>query len=1117
MVWWNKTNKNLVGWGNSQNLNQRFSLTSHTRKGDLQERPQNNRHSLHLALPTREDCSQGRPQNNRHSLHLASPARGGDLHRKSVGFKTLTIACLALALISTISLNIIRTYSINNTRTNALGDSNLGSSSATTSQGSAATLANDPNYISISLSNATGSSELTSGNISITTPTGGGIATGSHTITIHTSSIVSGYNVTLHSSGGDTDLVPSDFGTSESSNNNLIEPAGGSTNPAPLANPTTLANNQWGVALPGSTLYPNKYSNTNDYTSTNQTTLANTKYAAIPGKGSSDDQDSTILTKNSPANQATGDSTTIYYGVKVSPSIQADTYSAEVTYTATATIPTPTLTRLLINDSVQQNQTSEFAIEGTNLDTVSSIKLCPTGQQPDTTNANCYEVPSKDIDTYLDDTTTSTKGTILSFTNPAISEPGTYDLYTISPVGQTKLDQPFIVQEQSTCRNGDPNSDCQVDIDGNMIPIAYDEADQQWNIVTDNDLTTTSSWYDYTNKQWANAVTLRDDYEAGAVCVSVNLTPPPGYMFSVRDIHSADYDDISKIIRPETLNPEVDFGMVGFRGDTRILDVVVSLDGSCATNRETLRYTPLAYARMAKAGMTLGEGINDNTYQVNFNGSQYDDLFNDSILGYWVYIPRYAYEVQRPNAIDRVVTDEYPLPDNKVTNKYNSHSIRNEFSIHFEKATDTKKTPAETCNILNPTKEQMWANGTPTSQAGPDNTNILAKDYRTDCAAPGNANNISRLYTDANTAANNTTWATHPAFTFGSTELNGLWIGKFETTGTVTNPTVKPNQHANVYEYIGEFYTMARSIGTGTYDPANNGGNTISGIAQNSHNLSTATSHMLKNSEWGAITYLASSKYGAGTNNVSINSAYPSKSADADIANPSSSYKYGITGCGPNNINRSTTTYSSVTTSTGETVNLPELSSSHIEDPLACGDVDHSYIGNIGQLASTTNNVYGIYDMSGGASEYVMGNLTGYDDQSESSSTGYTENPIKPLYVDLYKESPYGNFTSGLSGTTNNPVTWSNTSSESLWNNDVCTWGACGGHALHETKQYQSVSGTGQSWDDDNSGFVYSSGRWFQRGGNAGRGSGAGLFYSGVFDGYSYAYLGFRSVLLAAP
>ena len=26
MVWWNKTNKNLVGWGGSQNLNQQLHL-----------------------------------------------------------------------------------------------------------------------------------------------------------------------------------------------------------------------------------------------------------------------------------------------------------------------------------------------------------------------------------------------------------------------------------------------------------------------------------------------------------------------------------------------------------------------------------------------------------------------------------------------------------------------------------------------------------------------------------------------------------------------------------------------------------------------------------------------------------------------------------------------------------------------------------------------------------------------------------------------------------------------------------------------------------------------------------------------------------------------------------
>ena len=985
MVWWNKTNHKQtsslttpVGVGNSQNLNQRFSFTSPTKGGDLQERP----------------------RNNRHSLHLASPARGGDLHRKSVGFKTLTITCLALALISTISLNIIRTYSINNTRTNALGDSSLGSSSATTSQGSAATLANDPITIALDIAPITTSTSSSCDPSNPKTiclnPGDGGIAVGGHNITINTNSPSGWYmTATANSNDGTTNLV-------NTNDNSKVIPT--LPNTATVQNATKLTDNTWGIALPyGSWLADGYYNDEADYLSNDQSTLANTVWTSMDYINSLLDDERGIASQT-----ATGPATRhIYYGVRVDnpDKLLAGDYQIKVTYTATAIIPVPTLTRLVINDSVQQNQTSEFAIEGANLDTVYDVWIDYNDNGREDANEKATNVT-----TYPN---TDKASTIISFTNPNPTSntvsPGTYDVYAVGQGGTSQpLTNAFIVQEESTCRNGDPNSDCQVDIDDNMIPIYYagnnTDGSAIWKVANVNN---PGEWYDYTKKQWANAITVQ----------SGKLT--------------------------------------------------------------TYKNKP-------------GTVINNN-----------------DVLGYWVYIPRYAYEVQRPNAIDRVVADEYPLPDNRVTNRYNSHSIRNEFSIHFEKATDTKKTPAETCNILNPTKEQMWANGTPTNKAGPDNTNILAKDYRTGCAAQGNANNISRLYTDANTTANNTTWATHPAFTFGSTELNGLWIGKFETTGKVNAPTIKPNQHANVSEHIGEFYTMARSIGVGTYDPTNNGGNTISGITQNSHNLNKATSHMLKNSEWGAITYLASSKYGAGTNNVSINSAYPSTSADAD----GNSSIFGTTGCGPNNINRSTTAYSSVTTSTGGKVNLPELSSSHIEDPLACGDVDHSYIGSIGQLASTTNNVYGIYDMSGGASEYVMGNLTSYDDQSESSSASYTKTPIRPPYVDLYKESL--GFDYYDSGDTN--PAWSYSTNARYYNNDVCTWGTCGGHALHETKQYQSVSSLSQSWGDDYSSFVYWSDRWFLRGGSTGYGINTGLFGSSYDDGSSYSQYGFRSVLLAAP
>lgn len=48
---------------------------------------------------------------------------------------------------------------------------------------------------------------------------------------------------------------------------------------------------------------------------------------------------------------------------------------------------------------------------------------------------------------------------------------------------------------------------------------------------------------------------------------------------------------------------------------------------------------------------------------------------------------------------------------------------------------------------------------------------------------------------------------TMPGFTLGNKELNGLWIGKFETTGTIQNPTIKPNLQINNAPNIGSLYT----------------------------------------------------------------------------------------------------------------------------------------------------------------------------------------------------------------------------------------------------------------------------------------------------------------------
>ena len=103
----------------------------------------------------------------------------GGFDRVSKFTKYTSIACLSLAILSTIALNLISTYSSSNIESNAepVGD--------------VSTLANiDPASISISISSYSYPSSSSTGgnnpNLSLSIPQGGGIATGRHTVTVST-------------------------------------------------------------------------------------------------------------------------------------------------------------------------------------------------------------------------------------------------------------------------------------------------------------------------------------------------------------------------------------------------------------------------------------------------------------------------------------------------------------------------------------------------------------------------------------------------------------------------------------------------------------------------------------------------------------------------------------------------------------------------------------------------------------------------------------------------------------------------------------------------------------------------------------------------------------------
>ena len=174
----------------------------------------------------------------------------------------------------------------------------------------------------------------------------------------------------------------------------------------------------------------------------------------------------------------------------------------------------------------------------------------------------------------------------------------------------------------------------------------------------------------------------------------------------------------------------------------------------------------------------------------------------------------------------------------------------------------------------------------------------------------------------------------HPAFTTNtanggwSSELDGIWVAKFEASNNGSNVIqVKPG------------VTSWRSITVNDIFTKCSGYNTL------------LNSHMMKNSEWGCVAYLATSKYG--------------KNGKIAINSNSSFYTGGGTG----------TTYTS----------------------------------NVEQ--STTGNIYGIYDMSGGAWEYVAsyvnnkhGNLQTYGVSLVNSTSRQLKQVYGPGTIDSYEQ-----------------------------------------------------------------------------------------------------------------
>ena len=248
------------------------------------------------------------------------------------------------------------------------------------------------------------------------------------------------------------------------------------------------------------------------------------------------------------------------------------------------------------------------------------------------------------------------------------------------------------------------------------------------------------------------------------------------------------------------------------------------------------------------------------------------------------------------------------------------------------------------------------------------------------------------------------------AFTFGDKELSGFWYGKFETSTTdgklgcttttcsnANNILIKPNLGSVTVNNVSSYFYAGRSM-----EQTNNSFGFVS---------SEVDTHMSKNNEWGAVAYLTQSIYGRCADSTTC--------IDIGINN-NSSYKTGY--------------------------GAPAGSSSSA--------TNGAYNTTLGKAASTTHNIYGIYDMSGGRGEYVMGVYN-----NSKSASGFSDLPdIK--YYNNYTTTEYQ------------------------------------GHALYATK----------GWYYDGNDVLDTNKSWYVRGGEYNSKLSAGVFYYYTYYGSNVYY-----------
>jgi len=509
----------------------------------------------------------------------------------------------------------------------------------------------------------------------------------------------------------------------------------------------------------------------------------------------------------------------------------------------------------------------------------------------------------------------------------------------------------------------------------NMIPVYYDAKEDVWRKADRTNSNSNHKWYDYDDRMWANAVTIGDGIflETSSESQTINT-----HELSLYKFESGNYN-------------------IG--GSTSQMTLTVSSpnsDGNFSFDYSVSSESNYDKLTITVDGTTVVSGISgesNGTYTVNLIAGKEHEI-----------VAKYVKDSNTDGGNDESVISNLVSSVNVVVNfstneNYSWKSIKDsgvnarDIYIDANVGEPILMNDISSFYVWIPRfKYDLFESGSPkiinvTFEHGLKNTGTMK----------------CKITAGTEVCTGETTSYTHPAFTFGDEELTGYWINKFElspepsttcysnvnsTNCNISDLVIvsKPNLNSLRYISIGNLFYSVRNmeLNNNIYG-FENGGTTLNGDGSIDGDNNNYDIHLARNFEFAALAYLTYSNYGKYSNPLF---------EDATHKLLFNNYSRDKTG------------------------------SSYVDGKTYDYNVEYYGTG-----ASTTGNMYGVYDLNGSVSEYVMANVIDINKefyQYSETTSQFTDAPLSKYY-DIYKNtygSGIGEFSGFSSNSSNTPSSY---------------------------------------------------------------------------------------------